>query len=320
MARRSKIVVAVWLPSRVVDCWRLTEAQLQRLRRALPQAEVVYCEDQAAFLKVLPQAQVGIVRRFQQAWLKQAPHLEWLATPAAGRDYFEVERKGLKLTYGSFHGRLMGQTVAAMVLAENRGISDAIRAAHAGDEWPLALMNATMRSLEGSHAVIVGFGNIGRWIGRYLKPFGVRITGVRRHPRAAARPEWFETGDRVAGVGQLERLLPATDHLILVLPSTPESDNLLSAGRLALLPSTAVVYNVGRGNAVDEAALARALRRGALRGAYLDVFKREPLPAGSPLRQAPRAVLMPHSSSIAASYLDLFLDEFIPQFKQHYDG
>lgn len=316
--RRAPVPVAVWLTDPVVDCWTLGAAHLRRLERELPRARIIPCADAAAFRQALPKARAAIVWVFRPDWLPLAPHLEWIATPAAGRDYFQVARPGLDLTYGRFHGRIMGQTVAAMVLAENRGILASCRAMQAGEAWPRGILSPVMRTLEETHAVILGFGSIGAWIARYLKPFGVRITGVRRHPRAEARPAWFDVGDRVAGIGRLDALLPTADHLILALPATPETDGLLDAARLARLPPTAAVYNVGRGNAIDETALACALRARRLRAAYLDVFRREPLAPHSPLRRAPNVLLMPHASAIDPRYLDRFLDEYIPQFHARY--
>ena len=104
-------------------------------------------------------------------------------------------------------------------------------------------------------------------------------------------------------------MLPRADHLVAFLPSGPGTDRLLDARRLALLPPGAFLYNFGRGNAIDEDALAEALRAGRLGGAVLDVFRTEPLPADSPLRSAPRCHLYPHASAFAPDYLDLCFEE-----------
>ena len=312
------IPLAVWLTDPVVSCWTLNARQLRRLKAELPQARVVACRSAEAFRRALPQAQVAVVWVFRPEWLALASRLEWIATPAAGRDYFHVARPGLDITYGAFHGHIMGETVAAMVLAVNRGLLANQEARAAGNLWPRDALGGVMRTLAGTHAVIVGFGHIGTWIGRSLKPFGVRLTGVRRHPRSAPRPDYFDRRDRLAGLDRLDALLPTADHLILALPARPETDGLMSAARLARLPPRAAVYNVGRGTVLDEAALARALVRGRLRAAALDVFRQEPLPAGSPLRGAPNTLLLPHASAIAPEYLDLFLDEFIPRFRERY--
>ncbi len=312
------ISVAVWLTDPAVSCWTLQAAQVSRLRRELPHAHILWCRDAAAFKRALPKVRAAVAWVFESAWLPLAPRLEWLATPAAGRDYFHVARPGLEITYGSFHGRIMGQTVAAMVLGVNRGLLTAQDAARAGLLWPRAELSARMRTLDGTHAVILGFGSIGGWIARYLKPFGVRITGVRRHPRAVPRPDCFTAGDRIVSLGRLDALLPETDHLILALPATPETNRLLDARRLARLKRGAAVYNVGRGNAIDEGALVRALKSGRLGAACLDVFRQEPLPADSPLRRAPNGLLLPHASAISPEYLDLFLDEYIPLFNARF--
>ena len=313
-----KITLVVWLTDPAVACWSLNDRQIRRLRRELPNVRIVVCTRAAAFREALPQADVAIARTFDPTWLNLAPKLKWLATPAAGQDYFQVARPGLDVTYGSFHGRIMGQTVAAMVLAENRGLLASLRCLQQGNPWPRGEIAPVMRTLDGTHAVILGFGSIGVWIARYLKPFGVRITGVRRHPRAAPRPDCFTPDDRIAGLQRLDALLPTADHLILVLPATPATDRIIDARRLALLKPTATLYNVGRGNAVDERALVRALKAGRLRAAHLDVFQQEPLPAESPLRKAPNCLLLPHASAISPEYLDLFLDEYISLFRARY--
>jgi phosphoglycerate dehydrogenase-like enzyme len=313
-----RIEVAVWLTDPYAACWNLNARQRRRLVAALPCARIVHCRDAAAFRRALPRARVALTWVFEQAWLDLAPRLEWIATPSAGRDYFHVARPGLDITYGSFHGRIIGETVAAMLLAENRGLLPAARAQAAGDPWPRAAIAGGMRLLKGTHAAIVGFGHIGAWIGRCLKPFGVRLTGLRRHPRAAPRPDYFADGDSVIGMERLDALLPEVDHLILALPGDTGADNLIDARRLARLQRGAALYNIGRGNAVNEAAVAAALRSGRLRAACLDVFRREPLPAASPLRRAPNLLVLPHASAIAPEYLDLCLDEFIPLFRQRY--
>ena len=95
----------------------------------------------------------------------------------------------------------------------------------------------------------------------------------------------------------------------LCLPGTEGTDRLIDRRRLALLPPTATLCNVGRGNALDEEALVAALRGNRLAGASLDVFREEPLPLPSPLRTCPNLWLMPHASAIAPDYLDLFVAE-----------
>ena len=144
----------------------------------------------------------------------------------------------------------------------------------------------------------------------------MRITGISR--QSGEPPEYFNEKDQVLAAEQFDDCLPQSDFLILALPATLQTNRILDARRIALLPPHAAVVNVGRGNAIDEDALASALLKGTLAGAYLDVFTEEPLPDSSPLRQAPNAFLFPHASAIAPQYLDLFMEEFARRFEERY--
>ena len=293
----------------------LRARHIARLRAALPDTRVTWCRSERAFERALPHMQVAVTWAFRQAWFARASQLRCVYSSAAGRDLAKLNPPpGVELRYGAFHGEIMGETVLGWMLAFNRGILDAYRRQLAGELWPRESLFGNVRILRGSHAVIVGFGHIGEHIGRMLKPFGVRVTGVRRTPQKR-RPRWFGKDDRVVATAHLDSALAEADHLILALPSDTGTDGLFDAARLARLPRHAVVYNVGRGNCLDEAALARALKTGALRGACLDVFAQEPLTAESPLAEnLPGLVRLPHASAFADEYMDRFVDELIAWF------
>lgn len=149
-----------------------------------------------------------------------------------------------------------------------------------------------MRSIMGSTITVVGTGDIGTEFARRAKAMGAKsIRGVRRTMKPAD-PAF----DSVHTHDQLESLLPDTDLLVLALPSTPDTIGFLSRRRIALLPKTAFVINVGRGSAIDQPALVDALNAGQLAGAALDVFVQEPIPAGDPIWDAKNLLLTPHVS------------------------
>ena len=287
-----------------------------QLRAAFPGARVTWCRSEASFLRALPRTQVALTWAFRQEWFEQAPALRRVATPAAGRDFFVLTPPArVKVRYSTFHGPVMAETVLGLMLAFNRGLFEAYRRQLAGELWPREALYGA-RLLAGTHAVIVGLGHIGGTIGRMLKPFGVRVTGVRRSP-PRRRPAWMRGDDRVVALDGLDAALRGADHVVAVLPSDTGTDQLLDARRLALLPRHAVVYNVGRGNCIDEAALAAALRAGALRGACLDVFAQEPLTADSPLAaDLPGLVRVPHASAFTETYIDRFVGETIAWLKR----
>ncbi len=303
--------IMCWLRDPTVSEWTLSEAQSDRLRLEVPDAAVHVCESREALLEALPEADVALVWRFRQEWFRQAPRLRLLSTPAAGREYLDViAPPKVRTCFGAFHGIIMGETVLAALLGLSRGLLQ-----HAGamrvprsEAWPRDRFTGAVRRLAGSHLAIVGLGHLGAHVARMAKPFGVRVTGFQRTP-SADRPAFFERGDRLLPVGALDEVLPSVDHLVLTLPAAPDTDRLIDARRLALLPAHAVLVNVGRGNVLEESALATALKKGRLGAALLDVFAAEPLPAGSPLRAAPNCLLFPHVSAIAPDYLDLYLEE-----------
>lgn len=303
--------VAVFLES-PVPVFAPTEAQFARLRASLPGRDVRLCRSEAAFLAALPAAETVLVWTFRQAWFPLAPKLRAVCTPAAGRDYFRVvPPPGVELRYGSFHGAIMGETAAAAVLGFARGLlpfASLMRADGAAEPWPRDAFAPALRRAAGATAVVLGFGHIGRAAGEKLHALGLRVVGVSRGAHPA--PAWFGPGDRLATAAELDAVLPLADHLLCFLPSGPETDRLLDARRLARLKPSAFLCNFGRGNLLDEDALAAALRAGRLGGALLDVFSEEPLPAGSPLRSAPRCWLLPHASAFAPDYLDLCFGEF----------
>jgi phosphoglycerate dehydrogenase-like enzyme len=230
--------------------------------------------------------------------------LHWVTTQAAGVDWLPLhllETRGLVLTNGAGLGAIpISEYVVMALLAGIKGLPELVRAKDRR-EWldqPPALA-----VLRGRRALIYGYGGIGRAIGERLKPFGVKVTGVRRHPGNEA--------DVIAAAGW-EHHLPETDLLILTVPLTPSTRALVGAPQLAALPQGAWVANTSRGDLINEAALISALKSGHLGGAYLDVTQTEPLPPDSELWSLPNVILTPHSSWASADFLNraaaIFLD------------
>lgn len=159
-------------------------------------------------------------------------------------------------------------------------------------------------SLCGRRVLIVGAGEIGREVARLLAPFGVRLTGVAHRPRPL---EHFE---RVVGLAELPAEAGAADYIVNILPDTPGTDDIYDDGFFAALDPAALFVNVGRGNALVDAALVRALCEGRLAGAVLDVFREEPLPAEHPFWDAPNLTVTGHIAGplVPAALARLFVD------------
>lgn len=135
-----------------------------------------------------------------------------------------------------------------------------------------------------------GFGQIGRAVHARLKAFGFQF--------AVADPAISESEAQKLGLKILpaDDLFKTADAICLHAPATAATKGFVNAERLAAMRRHAVIINPARGALIDEQALADALRNGQIGGAALDVFETEPLPAGSPLRDAPNLILTPHAA------------------------
>ncbi|MGQ0662991.1 MAG: D-2-hydroxyacid dehydrogenase [Pseudomonadota bacterium] len=161
--------------------------------------------------------------------------------------------------------------------------------------WRRGPLADCLATLEGARLLVVGFGAVGREVGRRARAFDMTVTGVARQARREPLAE------RVVGVADLEAVLPAADAVVLALPLSRDTERMFDARRLALMKSSAFLVNVSRGGVIDEAALVAALMAGRLAGAGLDVFMREPLPADHPLWRLPNVILSPHVAGYGGS-------------------
>ncbi len=305
--------ITVWLSSEKAKVWGISGGQLQRLKDLLPGVYVNQAKTQEQFLALLPHTETALTWHFEQSWFEKAPKLRYLVTPAAGLDYFSVDPpESVMLVNSSFHGTMIAETVIGMMLDHCRRIGQAAELMRR-EAWPHRRVADAQRRFSGSRITILGFGSIGEHISRLAKGFCCGITGIRRTP--AGKPPCFGPNDRILSPDKLRDVLPETDHLVLALPRSPQTDDIVGAVELSLLPEHAALYNVGRGNAVDERALVEGLKKDRPAAAYLDVFKQEPLEADSPLRELSNCYLMPHVSAVAPEYLDLFVDEFAAKYK-----
>ena len=216
----------------------------------------------------------------------QATRLRWLHTFSAGVDhpvFRSLLARGVRLTTSSgASASAVAQMAILFMLALARDLPARLAAQRARQWAP-----ERGEDLEGKVAAVVGLGPIGLEVARLAGALGMRVVGMRRRP---AGDEPCETWP----MARLSELLALADYVILALPLTPETHHLLDAAAIARMRPEARLVNVGRGELVDEAALAVALRDRRIAGAALDVFEAEPLPEASPLWELPGVLVTPH--------------------------
>lgn len=162
-----------------------------------------------------------------------------------------------------------------------------------GGHWPRgALSNG--RELAGKTLGLVGYGGIGRIVGRLARALGMRTIGFDPQVPATS-PVW---SDDDTSPRTFAEVVSEADVVSLHVPLTPATRNLMDAARIATMKQDAILINTARGGVVDEAAVAAALRARRLGGAALDVFEHEPLAAGSPLAGCPHLILTPHIAGV----------------------
>jgi len=185
-------------------------------------------------------------------------------------------------TTGSQNAAAVAEYTFALLLALVRHIVPADGGMRAGHWQRDPLVGA---ELDGRTLGVVGYGAIGRRVARAALGFGMRVLACDV-ARTAPEP----------GVAMvpLDALLAQADVVSLHTRLTPHNAHLIDAAALARMKPGAFLVNTARGELVDEPALAAALERGALRGAALDTYEREPLAADSPLRRMDRVLLSPH--------------------------
>jgi len=233
-----------------------------------------------------------------RAAAKQLTNLRWVQSLAAGPDVELAAGFGpdVVITSGrTLHNETVAEHALALILAGLRGLRQLIPA-QAEHQWRgefggmrIEGADGRVETLFGARVLIWGFGAIAECLAPHLSALGAQVTGVAR--RAGQR-----AGYPVISAETLPAALPETDVLVMILPHAPGTRAALNAERLAALPTHAWVVNVGRGTTVDEDALVDALRAGRLAGAALDVFATEPLPADSPLWEAPNVIITPHAA------------------------
>lgn len=227
--------------------------------------------------------------------------LRWVHSAAAGVGsllYPEMLESEVALTNSAgVHAIPIAEHVLGGVLHLLRGYDIAAeqQSESRWDEAPFVGDSTPVRELGDCRILIVGTGGLGSAIADRMTAFGASCIGARRNiSRGAPRP--FE---RVIPLDALDDELPRADVVVLAAPLTEETRGLLCARRLRLLPRHGIVANVARGGMLDEDALAELVRKGALRGAVLDVFESEPLAQTSPLWQLRSVLITPHVSAVS---------------------
>lgn len=259
------------------------------LSNKLPGAEIhsaVHPEEASDFIE---ETEIIFSWEIPDDLLKKAKRLRWFASMAAGNENL-VNNPYLPdkvaLTKATIYGEMMAEYVFAYLLYFARHVGG-----YLGEQREKTWNRRRPVRLRGRVMGILGLGSVGKEIARRGKQFGMTVLGVKRNP------EPVENVDQVFKPGDLEKLIPQVDTLIVALPLTPETENSLGEKELLLMKEGTLLFSIGRGRTIDEKALVKVLKTNRIQ-AVLDVFETEPLPPASELWDLKNVVITPHVSGI----------------------
>ncbi|MFC0590640.1 D-2-hydroxyacid dehydrogenase [Novosphingobium aquiterrae] len=235
-----------------------------------------YASKEEAFA-LAPEAEIGWFDMHSKEDMAQvfdlATQLKWLNSVYAGVESFPLDllrQRGVTLTNGAgINAVPIAEYVVMLMLGHAKNYREVFRAQER-HEWLKGMPG--VRELHGSEALILGYGEIGQAVEQRLLPFGVTVTKVRRSPGAG-----------VLGPDEWRAALGRFDWIIIAVPATAETEDMIGIAELAAMKPGAVLVNVARGSVIDQDALVAALNESRIGGALLDVTTPEPLPEDHPL-------------------------------------
>lgn len=278
-------------------------------------------EAEEDFLALLAEAEVifDFPRGHLEDLTSVAPKLRWVQSSAAGAGE-PAARAGLQdadvivTTAGGVFSDSLAEFVLGAMLHHAKAF-DRLRRDREGRRW----REATVGTLWGKTLCVVGMGSIGRAVADRARPFGMRVTGVKR--AVSEEDEAWNSADKLYPTEDLHAALAEADYVAVTLPGTPETRRLLDAEAIGKMKREAFFVNVGRGSVVDETALVATLAEGRLSGAALDVFEEEPLPEESPLWRMENVLLSPHATDNVPELNDpRLVDLFCENLRRYLDG
>jgi len=322
---------------KVLITMRFTNEQLDQLRAVSPLVQIVQetCHNAAEVGKALanqPGTEVLYTFHIPSNALELAPSLRWVQLHSAGADHLLdhplMKSKVPVTTTSGIHATAIAEYVFASLLAHRWQVPHWTRCQREG-EWPSGRWDLYARpDLRGSTLGIVGYGSIGREVGRLGKAFGMRVLALRRSSgRSDPGYALEQTGDPGGSIPDqfyqpeaLHEMLAKSDYVIIATPSTPATYHLIAEPELMAMKASAYLVNIARGAIVDETALVRALQEGWIAGAGLDVYEQEPLPASSPLWDLDNALLSPHVAGFTPRYDEKAVALFAPNLALYLAG
>jgi phosphoglycerate dehydrogenase-like enzyme len=295
--------------------------QFAMLREIAGSAHVVIGDSAAAFAKAAADAEVlfnwsGSLALIREVFL-MGRNLRWIHSRSVGLErvlFPELIASSVTLTNGKgVFSASLGEFALAAILYFAKDLRRMIRSQMAGNWDPF-----DVEMISGRTVGIVGYGDIGRAVAARVRPLGMRVLALKRHVPASDSPDPLV--DQIFAPDRRLEMIPRCDYIVVAAPLNAETRGLLGAREFAAMKNTAVVINLGRGPVIDEPAMIRTLSGQNIKGAALDVFDEEPLPADHPFYKLENVLLSPHCADHTSDWHDDAMRFFLDQFARFRRG
>lgn len=330
----------VWMYAPEAPQWSMPEESLRRIRAALGEGWEVESIETALdatgdgvrvtppeVIEAMADAEIYCGWGIRPEAFRAAKRLRWFHSGAAGvrASLFEELRASDVIFTNSagVYGDALAEHALAGILYFARALDVAVRAQR-DRSWAQSELTASESPLHagspggeisGATLGIIGYGGIGSALGKRAHALGMEVRAIRRTP-GALPPELV----RLEGPEYLPKLLASSDFVAITAPETSATRQLLGAEELARMRPGAVLINLSRGSLVDEEALLQALMERRLRGAVLDVFQNEPLPADHPFWNLDNVLITPHVGGNSARFWQRETDLIVRNIRRYLAG
>ena len=270
------------------------EAVRETLKEAVQgMATVTFREEswtRETYLEALGEAHI-IIGEPRNEEFEYCRNLQMMHSPSSGVNYYvdggKFPKDAVLCCMTGGYGNVLAEHLLALVLSLCRRLPE-YHDQQKQHKWQLRKYD---KQLEGSTLLILGAGDIGTTVAKWMRPMVGKIIGVRRVKR-----EFPDCYDEMVTLEELDSVLGEADIIVCALPQTPATVRLLNEDRLRKMKPDAVLVNGGRGSLIDQEALCRVLNEGHFWGVGLEVATPEPLPEDHPLWDQPRVIITPHAA------------------------
>ena len=316
--------IAIWTEdSRLhvgIECTKFftEEKWKQNLLRLFPTVDNYY---QIKFLKniyekekLAPTLDIIFTSWLNQTFVNYAKQLKWVYISLSGTEFLENIYKNHDfkiITAAGISSEGVGEYVLSVCLALLKKLHCAYNNQKSKTWKQDYFLEGNISLLQEKKIGILGLGHNGKVVARIFKSLGCYIMGFSKKDIP------LDYVDKLYHLGQLDEIIRNSEILVICLPLTSETKNLITLRELELLGNQGILINVGRGAIVNESDLIYALQHRIIYGAALDVFNKEPLPRSSKLWKCPNIIITPHVAGNVNNYIDKIQTSFIEELKKY---